>query len=236
MTTVSDPREQDKTDFGSAYRGVRERVKELVLSLPSEDLDRQVPACPDWTVKELVSHMTGIASDMLAGNVAEAGQKQWTQAQITKRRDRSIEEIVAEWDEAGVQIDEALGYLHPAAAAATVGDAATHEHDLRGAVGDRDARDTDAVSLAFGSYARFLSRRIRENNLPTLELKTESEVVLAGKEEPIGSVSGSQFELLRALTGRRTKDQIRTLEWSTDPEPFMEIFSSYKVTEKELPE
>lgn len=236
MTTVSDPKEQNMAAFGSAYRGVRERVGELVLPLPPEDLERQVPACPEWTVKALVSHMTGIAADMLAGNVAEAGQDQWTQAQITARKDRSIQEIMSEWEETGTQIETALEYLHPAAAGATVGDVVTHEHDLRGALGDKGARDTDGVSMAFASYARFFGRRVRENNLPTVEVKTESGIVRAGKEDPTGSVSGPEFELLRALTGRRTKDQIRALQWNTDPEPYIDIFSAYVVTERELPE
>ena len=33
--------------FGSVYRGTRQRVTELVLSLPAKELERMVPACPE---------------------------------------------------------------------------------------------------------------------------------------------------------------------------------------------
>jgi uncharacterized protein (TIGR03083 family) len=224
------------TAFGSAYGGVRERVGELVLSLPPEDLEKRVPACPDWTIKDLVSHMTGIAADMIAGNVAEAGQDDWTNAQIESRSDRSIQEIVDEWKEVGTQLEAALEHLHPAVGAMTVGDVVTHEHDARQAVGRPGARDSDAAAIGLDNYVRRFGRRIRENGLPTLEVKTESRTLRAGKEEPVGSVGGTEFELLRALTGRRTKDQIKALDWTVDSEPYLDVFSSYTVPDQPFDE
>lgn len=236
MSTAADPKEQDMTVFGTAYAGVRKRVGELVLSLDSEDLEKRVPACPDWTIKNLVSHMTGIAADMIAGNVAEAGQDDWTTAQIATRNDRSMQEIVDEWNEVGSQLEAALEHLHPAVGALTVGDVVTHEHDARQALGRSGARDSDAVAIGLDIYVRRFGRRIRDAGLPTLEVKTESQTLQAGKEEPIGAVGGSEFELLRSLTGRRTLDQIKALDWTVDSGPYLGVFSSYDVPSQEIDE
>jgi uncharacterized protein (TIGR03083 family) len=218
---------QDMKAFGRAYQGARERLSDLVLAASPEELERQVPACPEWTVKELVSHVTGIAADMLAGNVAEAGRSDWTQRQIDERRDHSIEEIVAEWKDVGSQVEAAMEHLHPAVSGLTVGDLVVHEHDARNALGNKEARDTDGVQVAFNSYSRWLGRRIRKAELPTLELVGSTQSVTAGKEEPVGRVTASDFELLRAITGRRTWDEVRSLEWSADPELFGEVLSPY---------
>ena len=195
-----------------------------------------VPACPQWTVKDVVAHLTGIASDMTKGNVAGAGQDEWTAAQIEARRNASVEEILEEWEAAAGQVEPALAYIHPAAAAGTVGDAITHEHDLRAALHKPGARDTEGVSIALDSYVRSFGRRIRQAGLPTLNVKTGSAVLRAGKEEPQGSVSGEPFELLRALTGRRTREEVSDLEWSVDPNPYIDIFSAYSFPEAPLRE
>ncbi len=219
--------------FGSAYKGARKRIGELASGLPEKRLSEHVPACPEWSVKDLVAHVAGIASDMLQGDVADAGKPEWTKAQIAARRKRSIGEILAEWDETGPQVEAALEYLHPAAAGAAVGDVVTHEHDLRGAISQPGARDSDGVAVALDSYVRWLGRRIRDRGLPTLEVRAPERSWHAGKETPAGYVAGPQFELLRALTGRRTKDQIRHLEWSVDPSPYLDVFSSYDLPDEE---
>lgn len=51
--------------------------------------------------------------------------------------------------------------------------------------------------------------------------------VARGQGEPQATVTASDFELLRALTGRRTDDEIRALEWDGDPETFLRHFSMY---------
>lgn len=42
------------SDFVAAYDDVRQRVTALVREAGPVDLDRRVPACPDWSVKDLV--------------------------------------------------------------------------------------------------------------------------------------------------------------------------------------
>ena len=223
-------------EFGPAYAAARSRISELVLPLSDEALGTHVPACPEWSVKDLVAHVTGIAVDILQGNVAEAGQEQWTTAQIAVRKDHDIRSVVKEWEQAAVQLEPALEMIHPAAAGGTLGDLITHEHDLRGAIQQPGARDSDGVTIALDSYVRWLGRRIRSAGLPTIDVKAGEQTLRAGKEEPEGHVGGSPFELLRSLTGRRTREQIVQLEWSVEPTPYLEVFSAYDLPRSRLSE
>jgi hypothetical protein len=40
-------------------------------------------------------------------------------------------------------------------------------------------------------------------------------------------VAADPFELFRALSGRRSLDQVRALAWVGDPEPYLELFAPY---------
>jgi hypothetical protein len=37
-------------------------------------------------------------------------------------------------------------------------------------------------------------------------------------------VVAPRYELWRSLEGRRTRDQVRTFEWSVDPEPYLDCW------------
>ncbi|WP_423851466.1 maleylpyruvate isomerase N-terminal domain-containing protein, partial [Aeromicrobium sp.] len=50
-------------DSAAAYVAVRERMTELMRQTSSEELARQVPACPDWSVQDLLAHVAGVAVD-----------------------------------------------------------------------------------------------------------------------------------------------------------------------------
>ena len=65
-------------EASSAYRGGRERISEIASDTPDEALSRTVPACPDWTVRDLLAHMVGVAEDFAAGNFENAGSDEWT--------------------------------------------------------------------------------------------------------------------------------------------------------------
>lgn len=222
--------------FAAAYADARTRIQELAGSLPPEDLGRQVPGCPEWSVKDLVAHLTGIAADAVAGNLGDIGGREWTAAQVSARRERPLPDIFAEWNEVASQIEATMDGLHPTIAGSFVGDIITHEHDLRDALENRDARDTDGVILAGAFYAREFGKRLKGAGLPTITLNAGDHEWTAGVEEPVGTVRAPLFEMLRGLTGRRTSDEVKGFDWSIDAAPYLEIFSMYPVTEASLDE
>lgn len=222
--------------MSEAYAGGRGRIEDLVRSLDEATLAKKVPACPEWTIKELVAHLTGVASDSLGANVSDLGKPDWTQSQVEARRDRSVEEILEEWKEIAGQLEPALDDLHPTLASALIGDLTTHEHDLKGAVGNTDARDGDAVVISASFYARNFGKRLKDAALPTVIVEAGEHRWTAGRDEPTGSVRAPLFEMLRGLTGRRTTDEVKGFDWTIDAAPYLDVFSMYPVAQKSLNE
>ena len=214
-----------------AYAGTRTRSTELLRSAGAGDpevADRVVPACPQWTVRQLTAHMCGVCDDVLAGNVAEAASEPWTGAQVQRYADVSLAGILDHWDEVGPRVEAMIPSVPPAPSSQMVFDATTHEHDLRGALGAAGARDSDSIVVGFAFLAKSLDRLIKAGGLPTLEITAANRVLTLG-DVPAGTeaeihLAGSSFELFRAFGGRRTLDQVRALDWSADPSPYLDAF------------
>jgi uncharacterized protein (TIGR03083 family) len=224
------------TGFGASYRQSRERFSELMMSATEEEQFRRVPACPEWRTKDVFAHVIGIAVDTMSGRIEGAGTNEWTQRQVDERHDHSVEQLVTEWAEAGINLEVSLDTLHPAISGGLIGDLVTHEQDARGGLGKPGGRNDEAFGIALDSYVRFFGRRIKENDLPGLIVRSGGSEWTLGKNEVVGDLEDEPFELLRSLTGRRTLDQVRKLGWNTDPEPFIGVFSMYGVPETELEE
>jgi uncharacterized protein (TIGR03083 family) len=222
--------------FGSAYRETRRRVTELIMSLPSDELERMVPACPEWSLKDLFGHLAAIATDVVGGRWDGHGSREWTSRQVEERRAKSVEEITREWEESGAQLEAALDGLHPAVGGGVNGDAVTHEQDARGAVRRPGGTDSAGFAIALDSYTRFFGKRLKNAGMPAVEVTAGETSWVAGNGDPVISVAAEPFEMLRSLTGRRTREQIRGLEWSGDPERYLDLFSMYGMPDKELDE
>jgi hypothetical protein len=201
-----------------------------------EELERIAPATPEWSATDLIAHVAGIAADIVGGNVADAGAPEWTAAHIEASRGMSLEEQLAAWESSSEQVEPLLDTLHPTAAALTVGDLIVHEHDFRGVTANRDARATDGVWIALAAYVRRFGKRIKDAGLPTVRIRAGNEEWNAGLDTPEVELQDDPFELFRALTGRRTKDEIRKLGWDRDPEPYVDLVSSYSHPRESLGE
>ncbi|MGZ8763282.1 MAG: maleylpyruvate isomerase family mycothiol-dependent enzyme, partial [Acidimicrobiia bacterium] len=64
------------------------------------------------------------------------------------------------------------------------------------------------------------------HRLPPLRVVTGPRVWLPDGVYAVETLTADPFELGRALTGRRSADQIRALGWSTRPEPYLAAFTS----------
>jgi hypothetical protein len=214
--------------------------------------DVVVPACEPWTVHDLVSHLAGVCADVLAGNLDGVATEPWTQAQVARGRERAIAAVIDEWTGLAPKFAELVDafpgwYGHQAVADITV-----HEHDVRGALGLPGDRHSGAVVVT----ADFLiSTRAHPtasaSGLGPLAVETDTHrwtigsthprdddpasamdsIMLSGAApcvdvEPRVSVRLSTFELVRALSGRRSAAQIRQYEWDVDPEPFVPMFAA----------
>jgi hypothetical protein len=200
------------TDYVQCYRELRGRVHGLVDGRDDEQLEMIAPATPEWRVRDIVAHLAGIPADILAGNLDGVATDAWTAKHVDDRRDLPFEEVLRQWEESGTAIEPLVPAFPEAAVRQMLGDAATHEHDIRGALDEPGARDSEALAVGFV----FLTGRVGA----PLRLSTEVGTFPAGPQgEPVATVRADRFELFRAMTGRRTHDQIRGYEWEGDPQP-----------------
>jgi uncharacterized protein (TIGR03083 family) len=214
-------------DIGAVYADGRLRLSELVLDLDDPGQRAPVPTCPRWTVHDVIAHLTGICADILAGNIDGVTTDPWTEAQVSRRKDRTTAEVVAEWSEVAPQVEAVTAAFPEGAARQWVADLTTHEHDVRTAVGRPGARDSEGVEVAVDFLVTMgLHSSLNARHLPPLRVRAEGRDWVAGDngEQAPAELEASAFELCRALTGRRSAAQIRNLSWTGDPEPYLPAF------------
>jgi hypothetical protein len=200
----------DPVACADAYRALRERVSVLVRRADPAALDAVAPATPEWRVRDVLAHMAGVNTDILSGTLDGVASHAWTSAQVATRRDWSIEQMLAEWSESAAAVEANAPLLGPAVGQWLL-DACTHEHDVRQALGAPGARDSGAVEIGFEWGADRLTA--------DLCLHTEAGTKDVGSGEHRTGVHTSRFELLRAMTGRRSAAQITAYEWDGPARP-----------------
>jgi uncharacterized protein (TIGR03083 family) len=213
------------TDIGSIYAEGRTRLTDLVASADPHQHTAPVPGCPEWAVRDVIAHVTGVCADVLAGNIEGVATEAWTAAQVAERKDRALPEILAEWSEVAPQVEAMAEHFPGRAAEQWVLDLTTHEQDIRGALRRPGARDAAglAIGLDFATTVG-LAQSIAERGLPALRVKAGEREWVVGDGEPAAELAGSPFDLFRAMTGRRSVDQIRSYGWTGDVEVFVPAF------------
>jgi hypothetical protein len=209
----------------AAYRAVRERVTGVLGGIDDGvAASTPVPGCPDWTVTEVAGHLCGVCVDILEGNLDGVGTAPWADAQAERFAPLGLAAVLAHWNEVGPQV-EAIGGAFPAEPATQlVFDATTHEHDVRGAVGTVGGRETAELAVPMEFVARMLDGRVRGHGLAALRLTAPDGWTSAvGEGTPEVDLRASTFELFRSFGGRRSLDQMRQLDWSADPDPYLAV-------------
>jgi uncharacterized protein (TIGR03083 family) len=205
-------------EIGDAYRGVRLRVNALVVDTDDVALDTIAPATPEWRVRDLLAHLAGVTADIVSGNLEGVGTDEWTARHVEQRRDRSIDELMAEWNERAPTVEAMTGEFGRAAGQ-LLSDATTHEHDIRGALGVPGARDSDAVALSFESGGTSLGIELDRAGIGAICVHHDEMTSTFGAADPIATLRTTRFEFVRALTGRRSRDQIAAYDWDGVMEP-----------------
>jgi uncharacterized protein (TIGR03083 family) len=201
-------------DLGRLYRETRERLICLVCELDDAALETVVPACPRWSVRDVVSHLVAIVEDALAGRLTVPPAEEETAAQVARCRNRGQAEILETWATLAPQFEQAVAEFRVWPA---VIDIASHEHDIRGALGRPAARDTAAVWHGAGYLLAELTSPV------ALRITVEEAEFRVGP--PGGTSLGlatSRFEAFRWRMGRRSRTQLAALDWSGDPSPVLD--------------
>src|SRR5918994_1956626 len=140
------------TDYAQIYRSLRDRVCDLVREADEEQLERLAPA--------LAPPPGGTTADINAGNLDGVATDAWTTRQVDTRRDWNIERLLDEWDTEGAKVEAVISSFPEVAIGQMTCDAATHEHDIRGALERPGGRDSDAVAVGFNWGVPILAGRV----------------------------------------------------------------------------
>lgn len=239
-------------DFPAAYDGVRRRITELVCEAEPQALAQRVPACPDWSIRDVVGHLEHVTEEYAEGrhhystndvqqfatSWAEdrPGVDEWANAGVAARREWSVDELLSEWERRCKRLYEMMrgnvdlpaGASHEFLTWATVGDAAMHYQDIRGALGLEPDRHDYATKLAYVQYTHTLILRSGAllSQPPALCITTQRGEVSIGKGEPT-QVELDWFEFLRTICGRRSVEQVAGLLAPLDAEPYLAAFQMY---------
>jgi uncharacterized protein (TIGR03083 family) len=213
------------TTAGQHYRVIRIQLTDLAADLSAEQAGTPVPALPGWSVRDTYAHLTGISADMLAGTVGRPDDTGWTAGHLAARRDRSLAEICAEWSANGPGAEAVLDDPAGRRAVFAVFDVFHHAHDIRGALGRREERDTPEAAFVAALMTKFKRGGWAEAGHPPIELSTGSGRWRLGEPsgEPVAALATSDFELARILIGRRSRAQMLAAGWTGDPEPIVDL-------------
>jgi hypothetical protein len=180
----------------------------LARTLAADEAEKVVPACPLWTVHQLLAHQAGVAADVLAGRMDGAGSDEWTAAQVDERAGRPLE-----------RLGPADG-LEPR----LLLDLWTHDQDVRGTVGRPGQRDGPTADWVREWLTGFVQAKFAGAGLDPVTLDHgEGALPAAG-----GVVHVSAFEFVRSVTGRRSLHQVRSWDWEVaDPEAYVPLVPAF---------
>jgi uncharacterized protein (TIGR03083 family) len=201
-------------EVGEHYRRVRLRLTELLRGLDEDDWSVPVPACPGWSVHDVLGHLVGIAEDANAGLITGPPPESVTAAEVERHRRDRHGDLLDQWAEQSEPFEKLITAVEAWPPAL---DVLSHEHDIRAALGRPGARDDELVLEGARQMIEFLDIE----GTVTVDLGTET-VRSARKPGPDYLLRASPFEVFRFRLGRRSRDQVAALDWSRDPEAVLD--------------
>jgi uncharacterized protein (TIGR03083 family) len=213
-------------DCGEIYELTRRDLIALLRSCRPEELDTMVPATPEWSVHDVLSHLVGIAADLNAQSFG-GDPDAWTAAQVKSRAHDTVDELAAEWDREAPRFEDGLRLFGYDLGSHFVGDLLQHVADVRHALGLAHPEDNETLSVALDAYLVTFEKSLEESAIGSVELSAGRGHWTLGSGPVVASVTGERYELFRALGGRRTAPQVRALKWSGDIDVVLPAVSPY---------
>ena len=199
----------DTPGIADLYRLAHASFHDFAVTLSPDDWSAPVPCTPAWTARDVLSHVSGIPDDVVAGRMEGAPGEEWTAAQVERNRDARVEELLDRWAQqvsGFADVIESMGETRPPF------DVHSHEHDLRHALGRPGGRSNAIVETVGLRLASVGGAGVRL----TVELD-DGRVVVSGDTDGAASVAlqgVSPFELFRSRLGRRSRAQVRDYDWT----------------------
>jgi hypothetical protein len=209
------------TELLDAYRAVRDRICAIATELSPAELALTVPSCPEWTVHDLIAHNMALPAAIGRGDLPDGDLQAWLDGLVDARRGQPVTELVAEW----ATLDEVVGGVL-SATPVLLDDLATHEHDLRSAVGRPDHAALEA-DLVVPAALHTLLDGLAAADVGSIVIEAPEGTWQSHDAEPGWTIRASAWEGFRAVGSRRTVDELRTLGGSGDVEAFIPVLDAH---------
>lgn len=211
-------------DLGALYAASRQRITAALTGADAETESRPCPATPGWTIHDVVAHVRGVTEDVRTGNLVGVATDPWTAAQVARHRDDPLARLLIDWAVDAAPFEEFLSGPHGEGASRAVVDVHTHELDIAGGLGRREAVPDDFARWSLPLLTDGLAERVGAAGLPAVCINTDEGDILGDSGAPVSLRTG-RFELFRALLGRRSPAQVAAFDWgATDPSPYLDHF------------
>jgi uncharacterized protein (TIGR03083 family) len=236
------------SDISGVYESARNDLIDLLRGLSDQELDRDVPATPGWSIRNIATHLAADATCVISSDFprqffdsfgdedAVAVLNEWTAGQLRDRTGKSLDEIVEEWDRSAQAVTAMMrkeqewpGGLPWFTDRVLTTDVAVHQQDIYGALGMEKDREAPQVKIGLAGYIGTMDFRLQGDGQPAMRFESGEKSWSAGGDDPKATVRASRWELFRAMSGRRNPDQIRAYDWEGDPEPFITYFYPYGI-------
>jgi uncharacterized protein (TIGR03083 family) len=202
-------------DLGTSYRAARLRISDLVSEAVA---DRSVAATPEWNVHDVIAHLAGVVEDVVSGNLEGVATDPWTAAQVERGRDKTVTQLLTDWDVGASVIEGFLSSPAGETAGAAVFDIHTHETDLRTALGLPPELPEQFLNWVGPSMRDSFDAAVAEAGLPS------------------ATITATDFEMFRGRLGRRTRAEVSAWDWSGEPTPYLDTFFIFGPTEHSIGE
>jgi uncharacterized protein (TIGR03083 family) len=209
-------------DLFGPYQRTRARVSTLLLDADADDLARTVPACPEWSVRDLAAHLVGIPAALSEGRLPTGDVNAWLQEIVDERRDDGIDALVDEWP----TLDGTIEPMLRGGGGLMFADLAVHEHDLRAALGraDHAAMEIDPL-VTFA--VEFIATPATDAGLGALVVEHDGMRWQSHDADPGWTLHVEPWEATRALYSRRTAAELRALPADGDAEPYIALIQAH---------
>lgn len=203
--------------MGDEYRKSRLRMQQIAASLSDDEANTIVLACPEWTVKDLFSHVAGIAADLGSGRGPTGDTQVWVDGLVTSRKGRSLASVVDEWNEVGPTFEAAIDNM-PKRLWTLTYDTVVHEHDLRAAIKKPGDRESEGVKISAVLGLKLVRVDLAAKSLPAFRAIIDGVEHNVGEGEPALTLTASAFDTLRLLGSRRTISEMKSANFVGDLE------------------
>jgi len=220
-------------DVVNTYATTRRSLLSVAVGLDAADAARAVPALPGWSVKDAVAHVTGVCTDILAGDMEGAGGPAWTARQVRERQSATLQDVCEEWSSKSRSMDAWLRGVGEGALFCCF-DVWNHEQDVRGALGLRGEREDARVRYLAGSATGVFSARMLAAGAPPVRVITEGQDALLAGGDAVITLRTTDYELLRLYFGRRSRSQVLEMGWEGNPNPAIEHLHLFPLPETDL--